>query len=86
MSVGWSRRKREEPDHPDQPVIVTVVGLDFDSATGLTRVRVAGDRIPYARPDGEQEDDVIEPTAVFKPWLPYTAWDQCIIETWTDEV
>jgi hypothetical protein len=67
MSVSWSRRKREKPDHPDHARIVTGVGIDSGTITG----RVVGYRrahpAPYAPPDGEQEDDVIEPTAVFEP-------------------
>lgn len=68
--LSWSNRRDDESgDHPDPAVKATVVGFDYDSVTGIARIRIAGDRIPYSRPDSEQDDDVIEPTALFKPLI-----------------
>jgi hypothetical protein len=77
--LSWSSRRDDEPDHPDQPYIVAVVGIDPANPSAVSVARVALHPVPYARPD-ELQDDVIEPTAVFKPWLPYTDWDKCIID------
>jgi hypothetical protein len=71
MSVAWSRRK---PEEPDPPVIVTVAGIDpaNPDATVVSYREVQPS--PFAPPD-ELQNDVIEPTAVFKPWLPGKYWD-----------
>lgn len=84
--LSWSnRRDDEEPDHP---YIVAAVGFDPANPTGVSLARVALQPVPYAPPD-ELQDDVIEPTAVFKPWLPYTDWDNVEItvehdQTWSN--
>ncbi len=88
MSVGWSRRRRDEPDHPEHPFILAVVGIDPANPDAVAVARVALQPVPYAPPDDEQ-DGVIEPTAVFKPWLPYTDWDNVEItvehdQTWSN--
>jgi hypothetical protein len=74
MPVGWSRRKRDEPDHPDQPVIVTVVTLDPGSPSGLVVVHRELQPVPYSVPE-ELQDDVIEPTAVYNLWQKWTPND-----------
>jgi hypothetical protein len=74
MSVGWSRRRPEEPDHPEHPFILAVVGIDPANPDAVSVARVALQPVRYAAPD-ELQDGVIEPTAVFKPWLPFTDWD-----------
>jgi hypothetical protein len=68
MTSRWFLDRDGEPDHPDHVDKVTVVGIDLGDPTGLVRVRLASERIPYAPPD-ELQDDVIEPTALFKPLI-----------------
>jgi hypothetical protein len=75
MSVGWSRRRGEKPDHPEHPVIVAGVGIDPANPGVIAYGYLPLQPVPYAPPDGEQDDDVIEPTAVFNPWLPSTDWN-----------
>ena len=74
MAVGWSRPRDDEPGHPDHADKPTVIAFDFDPATGLATARIARGPVSHPAPDDVQ-DDVIEPTAVFKPWLPSTDWD-----------
>jgi hypothetical protein len=86
MAVGWSRRRDDEPDHPDQPYIVAGVGIDPGNPTVVVFRFARLEPTPYAPPDDLQDDDdVIEPTRVFKPYVPSADWDKCIIETWVDE-
>jgi hypothetical protein len=66
MAVGWSRRKPEEPDHPDQVFKATVVGFDPGNPSGVTIGYIPLHPVSYAPPEGEQEPGVIEPTALFK--------------------
>lgn len=86
MGVSWSspRKRRGESDLPDHPFILAAAAIDPGSPAGMAVVFAPVVRAPYSRPDKVQ-DDVIEPTAVFKPWLGGGVWDQCIIETWVDE-
>jgi hypothetical protein len=89
MSVAWSRRKPEEPDLPDHPVIVADVGVDPANPDAIAIAYRALQPTSYAPPDDKQDDDVIEPTAVFKPWIPGKYWDDCIItvehdQTWSN--
>ena len=74
MAVGWSRPRDGEPDHPDQPYIVAAVAVDGASPTGYAVATVPLEPVPYAPPDGLQDDDVIEPTQVFKPWISSADW------------
>jgi hypothetical protein len=67
--LGWSSRKREEPDHPEQPFIVADVSVDPTNPGAVAVVYLPLHPVSYARPEGEQEDGVIEPTALFKPWM-----------------
>ena len=75
MSVAWSRRKPEEPDHPDHPYILAAVGVDPANPDTVAYALRPLQPAPYAPPDGKQDDDVIEPTAVYKPWLPGKYWE-----------
>ena len=78
MSVAWSRRKPEEPEeprHPDPPVIIAGIGIDPANPNAVAVAYRALEPVPYAGPDGEQDDDVIEPTSVFNPWVPGEYWD-----------
>ena len=91
MALGWGKFWGKFPKDDDEPTARTthrkVTGMRIEPG-GAARVTLApdlGEPTPYADPD-ELQDDVIEPTAVYKPWLPGTAWEDCIIETWTDEV
>jgi len=79
MSVAWSNRRDDEPDHHDQPFIVAAVGIDPANPDAVSLARVPLQPVPYAAPS-ELQDDVIEPTAVFKPWLKYTDWDNVEIK------
>ena len=73
---SWcNRRDDDEPDHPDHPYIVAAVGVDPANPGTVAYALRALQPAPYAPPDGKQDDDVIEPTAVFKPWLPGKYWD-----------
>jgi hypothetical protein len=73
--LSWSSpRKDDEPDYPEHIFIAVDVSADPTSPPGVSLARVALEPVPYEAPD-ELQDDVIEPTAVFKPWLPYTDWD-----------
>ena len=74
MAVGWSRPKDDEPGHPDQTRKVTGVRFEPGGWVRVTLEPEPGEPVPYAPPD-EVQDDVIEPTAVYKPWLPSTDWD-----------
>jgi len=78
MSVAWSRRKPEEPEeprHPDPPFTLSVMAGEPGEPERVFLTSRPLQPVQHAAPDGEQDDDVIEPTAVYKPWLPSTDWD-----------
>jgi hypothetical protein len=88
MAVSWFRRNDEEPDHPDHPYIVAAVGVDPEDPSAVAYAYRELQPVPYAAPD-ELQDDVIEPTAVYKPWLPGRFWDNVTItvehdQTWSN--
>jgi len=71
MSVAWSRRRPEKPDepgHPDHPFILAVVPGEPGEPERVTLAYRAVKLVPFAPPD-ELKDDVIEPTALFKPLI-----------------
>lgn len=73
--LSWSnRRDDEEPDHPEHPYIVAAVGIDPAGPGIVAIARRALQPVPYAPSEDEQDDDVIEPTAIFKPWLLGRDW------------
>jgi hypothetical protein len=89
MSVAWSRRKRDEPEEPAHPFIIAGIGIDPANPGTVAYALRALEPVPYAPPDGKQDDDVIEPTAVFNPWLPGKYWDNVEItvehdQTWSN--
>ena len=79
MAVGWSRRKDDEPDHPDHVFIAADVSVDPTVPGSVVIARVPMEPVPYAPPDGLPEPGVIEPTQVFKPWIPSADWPNVTI-------
>lgn len=75
MSVSWSARADDERDLPDHAGNFPVIALGFDPAGGIVTVRLAREALPFAAPECVQDDDVIEPTSIFKPWVPSKYWD-----------
>lgn len=73
-SSGEGKRRAAEPATPSQPRKVTGIRLDPDGTVWITLAPALGDPVSYAPPE-EKQDDVIEPTTVYKPWLPSTDWD-----------
>ena len=74
MSVAWSNRRNDEPGHPEQPRKVIAVGIDPANPDAISVARVMLRPVSYAESDDEQDDDVIEPTALFKPGEPLPDW------------
>jgi hypothetical protein len=72
--LSWSPRRHEKPGHPEQPFILASVGIDPANPDAVVFAYRELQPVPYAAPE-ELHDDVIEPTAVFRPWPPYTDWD-----------
>lgn len=73
------RRPKTEPATPSTLFKVTGVGYDPASPDSLAVAYTRLKPVPYARPDGKQ-DDVIEPTAVFVPYIPTGTWYNCIVD------
>ena len=67
-----------EPGHPDQTVKVTGIRLEPGGIVTLTLARPLGENVPYAPPEGVQDPDVIEPTAVYRPFT-----DEWTNDEWT---
>ena len=73
----WGCPDRAEPTTPNPPstlFIAVDVSVDPTAPSGVATARIPMEPVPYSEPDGLQ-DGVIEPTAVFKPWLRSTDWD-----------
>lgn len=66
--TGRASERDGEPGNPDQSVKVTGIRLEPDGTVTLTLGRPLGERVSYAPPEGVQDPDVIEPTAVYKPF------------------
>lgn len=65
----WGCPDRAEPTAPATPstlFIAADMSVDPGSPTGIAVASRPMEPVPYAEPD-ELQDDVIEPTAVFKP-------------------
>jgi hypothetical protein len=78
MSVAWYRRKDDEPDEPDKPSPPFTLSVIAGEPGEPERVFLTSrplKPVPYAPPDSEQDDDVIEPKAVYKPLLPRKDWN-----------
>lgn len=73
MSVAWSTPRDDEPARTTHRK-VTGIRIEPDGTVRANLEPVLGDPAPHAEPD-ELQDDVIEPTAVYKPWLPSTDWN-----------
>jgi hypothetical protein len=74
MAVSWSTpRDDDEPTTPTTHRKVVGMGVDAANPYNVAYAYGAMEPVPYAPPDKLQYD-VIEPTAVYKPWLPSTDW------------
>lgn len=70
--MRWSDRRNPEPEPATASTLFKVTGVGIDPANpGAVAVAyVPLKRVPYVAPEGmhsEQDDGVIEPTAIFKP-------------------
>lgn len=85
MAVGWSKRRESdgEPATPSTPYIIADVGFDPANPDAIVFAWKALEPVPYAAPD-ELQDDVIDPTAIFKPWVPSGFWKDCVITVEND--
>lgn len=74
MALSWSRRRDDEPDHPEHVFIAADVSVDPTSPGSVVFPRRPMESAPFSKPDGEQDPDIIEPSAVFKPCQPLPDW------------
>jgi hypothetical protein len=82
--LSWSdrpKRRAEDAgaDHPDSTFILFGCEPDASDPSGVILSGRVVIPASYAPPD-RLEPDVIEPTAVFKPWIPSKEGDDCIDE------